>query len=80
MAKILIELDDATAERLEKVAAARSRQRSEFIRQAIRRALWRLEEEATADAYARHPDSDEAHFDPDVWESPKKSRRRGSKS
>ena len=78
MPKVLIELDEATAERLEKVAAARSRKRSDFIRQAIRRALWALEEEATAEAYERHPDSDDAHFDPDVWEPPKKSRR-GSK-
>ena len=48
MKSMLVELDDDVAARLERVAPARSRQRSEFIRNAIRRALWELEERATA--------------------------------
>lgn len=69
MKQLLIELDDETAEKLEQVAPARSRKRSRFIRTAIRRALWELEEEATADAYRSLPDSgDDAYVDARVWD------------
>ncbi len=71
MKQVLIELDPETAERLERVAPARSRKRSEFLRAAIRKALWELEEQATAEAYARRPDAaTDAYFDPRVWEPP----------
>ncbi len=69
MKQLLIELDDATAEKLERVAPARSRKRSRFIRSAIRRAIWELEEQATAEAYQKQPDSAaDAYVDPRVWE------------
>ena len=69
MKSLLIELEDNIAERLEQVAPARSRRRSEFIRMAIRRALWELEEHATAQAYQRLPDSaSDAYVDPSVWD------------
>ena len=55
MKQLLIELDDEDAARLERVAPGRSRRRSEFVRMAVRRALWDLEEQATADAYRRLP-------------------------
>ena len=76
MKQLLIEIDSDTAARLEKVASSRSRRRSEFIRAAIRRALWELEEQVTRDAYARQPDSaDQATPDPAVWE-PRHARGR----
>ncbi len=68
MKSLLVEVDDELASRLERVAPARSRRRSEFIRAAILKALWEAEERATAEAYARHPDSPEAAFDAAVWE------------
>lgn len=69
MKKLLIELDDATAEELERVAPSRSRKRSEFVRSAIRKALWELEEEATAEAYRNQPDStSDTYVDSQVWE------------
>ena len=75
---MLIELDDDVAARLEQVAPGRSRRRSEFIRMAVRRALWDLDEQATADAYQRLPDAaTDAHWDPAVWESPATARDRG---
>ena len=71
MKQILIELDDETASRLEAVAPARSRRRSEFIRSAIGKALSEVEEQRTREAYARQPDAgDDAYVDPRVWESP----------
>lgn len=69
MKQLLIELDDETAEKLERVAPARSRRRSQFVRTAIRRALWELEEQATAEAYRSQPDSGEdAYVDARVWD------------
>ena len=69
MKQLLVELDDDIAARLEQVAPSRSRRRSEFIRTAIRRALWEIEEQATAEAYRRSPDSPgEAYVDERAWE------------
>jgi predicted transcriptional regulator len=68
MKSLLVEVDDDLAARMERVAPARSRRRSEFVRAAILKALWDAEEKATAEAYLRQPDSPEAAFDPTVWE------------
>jgi predicted transcriptional regulator len=78
MKQLLIELEDDLAAKLERVAPGRSRKRSEFVRSAIRRALWDLEEALTADAYGRLPDTaEDAYFDARVWEAaePRRSRR-----
>lgn len=69
MKSLLVEVADELALRLEHVAPARSRRRSEFIRAAILKALWEAEEQATAEAYARQPDSPYTAFDPTLWES-----------
>jgi len=77
MKQLLIEVEDEIAARLEAVAPGRSRQRSEFVRAAIRRALWELEERATAEAYKRQPDSAaDAPIDPGAWEPRRPARRR----
>lgn len=77
MKTLLIELDDETATRLDRVAPAKSRRRSEFIRAAIRRALWEVDEEATRAAYERAPDAELVLIDPRAWEprAQKKVRR-----
>jgi hypothetical protein len=79
MKHMLIDLDPETAAKLEKVAPARSRRRSEFVRAAIRRALWELEERATRDAYVRQPQpAEEPSLDPAAWDPlPKRSARSG---
>ena len=77
MKQLLIEVDDEVAARLEAVAPGRSRRRSEFVRNAIRRALWQVEEEATAEAYRRQPDAPtEAYVDPRAWEPRPRARRK----
>ena len=53
--KQLDRIDDDTVERLDKVAPARSRQRSAFIRAAIQRALWEIEERRTREATRAGP-------------------------
>ncbi len=76
MKQLLVEVDDEVAASLERIAPARSRRRSEFIRMAIRRALWEEEERATAEAYRRQPDSaGDAYLDPTVWEAKRRKRR-----
>jgi hypothetical protein len=80
MKQILLEVDDRLAERLEAIAPARSRKRSEFLRRAIQEAIWAMEEEATREAYARQPAPDErSGFDASVWEpegwKPARARR-----
>ena len=80
MKQLLIEIEDDIAAKLDAAAPGRTRRRSEFVRMAIRQALWALEEEATAEAYQRQPDSAaDAHLDPSTWEArssaPRKPRR-----
>ena len=67
MKQLLIEVDDETARELERVAPARQRVRSSFIRQAIRRALDTEIERRTAAAYRARP-QEPADFDPAEWE------------
>ena len=77
MKQLLIEVDEEVAAKLEQVAPGRTRGRSEFIRNAIRQALWQIEEEATAEAYRRQPDSPaDAYLDPRAWEAPPRTRRK----
>ncbi len=78
MVHVLVQLDEETAKELEAAVPARTRRRSEFIRLAIRRALWDLEEARTAEAYRRQPDDEPAYFGAGTWEpaTAKTPRRR----
>jgi len=66
--QILVELDAETAARLERAAPASSRTRSEFIRAAIRRALWELEERETRAAYLGEVDGKDPAWPEPEWE------------
>ena len=73
---LIVEFDDDVVEKLERVAPGRARQRSEFIRNAVRKALWEIEEQATAEAYRRQPDSQaDAYLNADVWETRRQAPR-----
>jgi hypothetical protein len=79
MKQLLVEVDDQIATALEHIAPARSRKRSEFVRLALRRALWEQEERATRNAYERIPDDRDVYGDPRAWETaraPRAARRR----
>ena len=69
MGKLLVEVEDEVLEQLQQVVPNQSEDRSQFVSLALRKALWELEEQKTAEAYARQPDTEEACFDPEVWES-----------
>jgi predicted transcriptional regulator len=77
--QLIVELDEPLARELEKVAPARSRRRSSFVRAALRRALDEAAEARMEEAYKAQPDAEPAHFDPRVWEpggAASRSRRR----
>ena len=66
--QLIVELDEPLARELERAAPARSRQRSSFVRAALRRALDELVETRMAEAYRAQPDTELAHFDARLWE------------
>lgn len=77
--QLIVELNETLARDLERVAPARSRRRSSFVRAALRRALDELVEARMAEAYKAQPDVEPAHFDPHLWEAKaagRASRRR----
>jgi Arc/MetJ-type ribon-helix-helix transcriptional regulator len=78
MHQVIVELDDRTLARLNRVAPPSARKRSEFIREAIRKALNARLEEDMERAYRKQPqDSAEPDVDPATWEAapaPRKER------
>jgi metal-responsive CopG/Arc/MetJ family transcriptional regulator len=66
MKSLLIQVDDQTLASLNRIAMPGKRQRSEFIRQAIRNAIRQAEYRAMREAYLKQPDSEPA----DDWSTP----------
>jgi metal-responsive CopG/Arc/MetJ family transcriptional regulator len=66
MKSLLVQLDEPTYRALNRVSPAAKRQRAEFIRSAIRKAIRETEEERTRRAYLEQPD---AEADADNWSS-----------
>jgi metal-responsive CopG/Arc/MetJ family transcriptional regulator len=64
MKSLLIQMDEQTLAALNRVAEPAKRKRSEFIRQAIRRAIRQAEYRSMREAYRRQPDSP---LDADDW-------------
>jgi len=57
MPSVLVQLDDSLLKSLNKVAPAAKRQRSDFIREAVRQAVRTREYDQIREAYLRQPDS-----------------------
>ncbi len=57
MKSLLVQLDEPTYRAFNRIAPAR-RQRAEFVRSAIRKAIRETEEERTRQAYLHQPDSE----------------------
>ena len=68
MKSILIQLDDGTIADLDRVASPARRQRTEFIRRAIRRAIQQAEFARMERAYREVPDTEPAFEDWSNWE------------
>ncbi len=69
MKSLMLQLDDLNLAALNRIAAPNQRKRSEFIRQAIRKAIRHAEFKAMRDAYRKQPDS---AFDADDWSTAEK--------
>jgi hypothetical protein len=63
MKSLLIQLDEPTLRALNRVAPAAQRKRAEFVRTAIRKAIYEAEEERTRLAYLKQPDTETAADD-----------------
>jgi len=76
MQQVIIELDDRTIERLNRVAPPSARKRSEFIREAIRRALnERLEADMERAYAAQPPEAADVDLDPATWEAKPRKKK-----
>lgn len=67
MPQVLINFDEATLLAIDRMAPAAKRKRAEFIRKAVKDALFQRETERMREAYLRQPDSAEGA---DVWDCP----------
>jgi predicted transcriptional regulator len=67
MPQVLIHFDEATLRAIDRIAPAAKRQRADFIRKAVKDALFLRETERMREAYRLQPDSAEAA---DNWELP----------
>ena len=72
MKSLLVQLDEPTYRALNRIAPAAKRQRAEFVRSAIRKAIRQTEEERTRRAYLKHPDSE---AEADDWSNAEEWRR-----
>jgi len=70
MQKVLIQFEDATLEAIDRIAPAAKRKRADFIRSAVKDAIFRYEQERMRKAYRIQPDSaqDAGSWDlPEEW-------------
>jgi hypothetical protein len=67
MKSVLVQLDDETMAQLDQVAPSRNRQRTEFIRRAIKGALHQNEFDRMRDSYLRDP---QVFADGGDWDDP----------
>jgi predicted DNA-binding protein len=76
MQQVIVELDDRTMARLDRVAPPSARKRSEFIREAIRRALNERLEQDMERAYRLQPQhSEDIDVDPSTWEAAPRKKK-----
>jgi metal-responsive CopG/Arc/MetJ family transcriptional regulator len=66
MKSLLVQLDEPTYLALNRIAPAAKRQRAEFVRSAIRKAIRETEEQRTRRGYMKQPDSE---AEADDWSS-----------
>ncbi len=76
MQQVIVELDDRTIARLNRVAPPSARKRSEFIREAIRRALNERLEQDMERAYRKQPqEGADIDVDPSTWEAAPRKKK-----
>jgi metal-responsive CopG/Arc/MetJ family transcriptional regulator len=65
MSQVLIHFDEAMLKAIDRIAPAAKRKRADFIRQAVKDAIFRQETEQMREAYRLQPDSVEGS---ETWE------------
>jgi hypothetical protein len=65
MPQVLIHFDEATLKAIDRIAPAAQRKRADFIRRAVKDAIFQEETDRMREAYRLQPDSVE---DSDAWE------------
>ena len=66
MPQVLVHFDESTLKAIDRIAPAAKRQRADFIRKAVKDALFQRETERMREAYRLQPDTVD---DADTWES-----------
>ena len=66
MPQVLIQFETATLEAIDRIAPAAKRKRADFIRKAVKDAIFLHEQTRMKEAYRLQPDSADA----DIWELP----------
>jgi metal-responsive CopG/Arc/MetJ family transcriptional regulator len=67
MSRVLIHFDEETLKAIDRIAPAAKRKRADFVRQAIKDAIFRYETDRIQEAYRLRPDSPKGA---DIWELP----------
>jgi metal-responsive CopG/Arc/MetJ family transcriptional regulator len=67
MQKVLIQFEEATLAAIDRIAPAAKRKRADFIRNAVKDAIFRHGQERMREAYRLQPDSAQ---DADSWDLP----------
>ena len=67
MPNILVQFEPATIEAIDRIAPAAKRKRADFIRKAVKDAIFRYEQERMREAYMLQSDSPEGA---DAWDLP----------
>ena len=67
MPQVLVQFESSTLDAIDRISPAAKRKRADFIRQAVKDAIFEYEEKRMRDAYLLQPDSED---DAGVWELP----------
>ena len=67
MPQVLVQFEEATLEAIDRIAPTAKRKRADFIRKAVKDAIFRYEQARMREAYRRQPDSAD---DADAWDLP----------
>ena len=67
MSQVLIHFDEATLKAIDRIAPTAKRKRADFIRQAVKDAIFQHETERMREAYRLQPDSAEGA---ETWDLP----------
>ncbi len=67
MPQVLVQFESATLEAIDRIAPAAKRKRADFIRKAVKDAIFLYEQKRMREAYRLQPDS---AGDADIWDLP----------